>query len=595
VYFGAKSAQCHDTVSKKLINGWGGAANQIPYYILEPEGLKNLDGENLGAEAFGTDMTNLLSCSNIYANPSGISLYCILDTNSVADAPAADDFGKWYFALDNIKKMLNTPLTTMLFITLNDEFNYQQKSVEIKQKLCEIYQSQNNVHSYGSVFILGRRLRSGAYADGSGELIANIILLSNTAGDGERRKSLYKADKPALTAAYACSAKPIGDIAIITLKAITAKLAEMMNDGKNKVDEGVLVKILEIDKGQSELYERVFAKISGYVPSNDYLKLLPGKPDLSKSFAEADEESYGCLNAFLEANHFAIIDKQIANLKPDIVSRLTDRVCGQLTAAGLYDGINENIISATLDKAGIMLDAFDYADCTAVEAVKVKLKSGIANGMHGIIQENFATLSVNAKACVEGFFRIKKSADMMPPVREIGTGMHLAEFYTDKANRFLNAENTAKIFKRVFGVNNKESDILDALFSAMEECFQSDKVYRYSYIDEMYERLGMNDIHIATSQIIGELIENLDEKVRFYSATVFPNTRHFEAYFLSFRHKTNTPMPYSEINENGLYERLKKRELPPNTQRTFYNTHSNDIIESMWFYECRENDLTAEI
>ncbi|MCL2071281.1 MAG: hypothetical protein FWH07_03495 [Oscillospiraceae bacterium] len=602
-YFGSQSAIHHERISKKLTHGWGGAANQIPFYVLESDGLKTLEGENRNMEEFGEDMTNLLSCSNIYANPSGISLYCILDTDSVnscSSGNAGVDFGNWYFAVNRIKQMINTPLTTMLLIALNDEFNHQKKSVEIKQTLCGIYQSQNNTHLYDSVFVIGRRLRNGAYSgETDSDLYANIILLSNTIdgidssggseSQNDRRDNLYKSSKPALSAAYACSAKPIGDIAIITLKTITAKLSEMLNDSRlNKADESRVAKILEVDKGRSELYERVFAKIEGHFPSNDYLYQLPGKPDLSKTFAEADNASYGCLSAFLESNHFSITENQVSILKDEIVSQLTKRVCEQLTAAGLYEGVDETVITAALDKAGVMLDALSYAECTAIDAVKVKLKSGVADAMKGIIRETFAHLSAKSKICMDSFFRIKKSVDMMPAIREIGSGLHLVEFYTDKANRFLNAENSAKIFNRVFSVHNKDEDVLDALFSAMESCFLSDKIYRSSYIDEMYERLGINDIHTATSQIIGELIENLDEKVRFYSATVFPNNRTFEAYFL------NT-LARSPIDENGLYERLKRRELPANTGRTFFNTQSNDTVESMWFYECRENDLLAEL
>ncbi|MCL1902824.1 MAG: hypothetical protein FWF94_00210 [Oscillospiraceae bacterium] len=595
MYFGAESASEHDAVSKKLIHGWGGAANQIPFYILEPDALKNINGEDVDAETFGENMTELLSFSNIYMNPSGISLYCILDTDGVDTKNAADDFEKWYLSVENVKKMLNTPLTTMFIINLNDELNHQKKSVIIKQRLCEIYKRRNNSHLYDSVAILGRRLRNGAYAtDSIGDLSANIILLSNTINDdnanrNERRENLYKAGTPALTAAYSCSVKPISDIAVITLKTIIAKLFEMLCDNKaEKADEIKLSKILEIDKGQSELYERVFAQISGHLPSDEYLELLPGKPNLSKSFAEVNKASYGCLTAFLEANHFPIIERQINENKDEIRTRLVKRVCEYLTAAGLYEGVPDAVISTVLDKAATMLDALTYADCTAIDAVKVKLKSGVASAVNGIIRETLADLSIRAKYCVEGFLRIKKSVDMFPAIREIGTGMHLVKFYTDKANRFLNAENSRIIFNKVFSVHNNEDDVADALFSAMEDCFSSAEVYRHSYIDEMYERLGINDIHIATSQIIGELIESLDEKVRFYSATVFPSNRTFEAYFLN----TSARSP---IEENGLYERLKNRELPPNTGRTFYNTHSNDIIESMWFYECRENDLSAEI
>lgn len=631
IYFGGKSAVYHELISEKLLRGWGGAAEQIPYYILEMSekgsnnfGLKSIDGGNIDDRAFGADMTDLLSRSNIYAKASEISLYCVLNTDSVNNdsndnlkddlkEDGGNNFREWYSAIDKIRAMINTPMTAMLLIALNDEFNHQKKSVCIKQTLCQIYQSRNNTHLYESVFIIGRRFRNGCFqADGfgsCGDLFGNIILLSNTSDEGKdgheefqgrdiRRENLYKSAQPALTVAYSCSAKPVGDIAIITLKAITAKLSEMLRTGGfstgNSDETARIAEILEVENGQSELYERIFARISGYLPSNDYLELLPGKPDLSKNYATADKASYGCLTAFLESNHFLIIQRQIESLKDEIIEQLSARICDELTAAELYERFPENALTVALDKARVLLNAVNYSDCSAIDAVKVKLKSGVSQAVDGIVRDTFRNLCVNAKICADSFFCIKESVDMMPAIREIGTGMHLAEFYTDKANRFLNAENCAKIFRSVFAVNNKETDVLNALFSAVKDCFESDPVYRHSYMDEMHERLGINDIHIATSQIIGELIDNLDEKVRFYSATVFPCNRTFEAYFLNTA--TSRANSAAGLNsENGLYERIKKRELPPNTARTFYNTQSNDIIESMWFYECRENDLSADM
>jgi hypothetical protein len=581
MYFGKASAVCHEAVCQKLTDGWGGSANQIAFYILETDGLKDLNAEDLSQQTFGLDMTNLLRC-NVYCDTSSISLFCIFDTDCVDCENPAADFEKWYYAIENIKVMLNSPIKTMLLIAVNDELNHQKKSVLIKQRLCEIYQKQDNTHSYDCVFVIGRRLRSGAYSRGfGGDLLANIILLSNTSGVN---CGFYKS-APALTAAYESSAKPVGDIGIITLKVITAKLSQMLQSDMGnplKNDESLIAKILEIDKGQSELYERIYTKINQFLPPNEVLFQLPGKPDFNASFDTADEMSYNCLSTFLHNNHFAVINEQMALLKDEIVSQLTARICRLVSAGRLYDGFDSGVISAVLDKAQIMLDS--NAELSALDAVRLKLKSLVAAKTRCIILDTLESLCLRYKSCIDAFLRIKRSVDMMPAVRETGTGMHLVKFYTDRANRYLNLENCTNVFENVFSLDNRENDILDVLFTALESCFVGDNVYRFSYIDEMYERLGVNDIHTATNQIIGELIENLDEKIRFYSATVFANNRMFEAYFLRV-----------DAVENSLYERLKKRELPANTQRTFFNAQSNDIIESMWFYECRENDLLAEL
>lgn len=586
----------HESVSKALTSGWGGAVTQIPFYVYEHDGFRLVDGESRTDEQLCDDMTELLR-GGIYSDTKSISLYCILDTTEVESCA---EFEKWYFAIERIKTLLNTPLTTMLLLVVNDELNQQKKSVEIKRKLCEIYQNQNNSHIYEGVFVLGRRLRNGAYSDAnsgsSGNLLANIMLLSNTADDGKDHKAhLYKSNCPALTVSYSSSVKPNADIAVITLKAIVAKLSEMFNQGiKNEqANQAMLAKIIELDKGKSDFYERVFVQLSEHFPSYECLSCLPrrtqGELDFEMSFTELNHETYGCLSAFLEKNYFSVIEELFScSLKNEVVSELKKKICEQLTAVELYEGVSDDVRTAVFKKAEV---GFSTEGGNALDTIKIKWKNKISKELRGVINEVLDELTTHSKACVDGFEQIKKSIALMPAAPETGTGLHLVRFYTDKASRYLNMESSAKILTDVFAVHNTESDILDVLFSAMESCFESAPVYRFSYIEEMYERLGVNDIHTATNQIIGELIDSLDEKIRFYSATVFSNNRIFEAYFFNI----STPETLERLGENGLYERLKNRELPLNTSRTFFNTYNNDIIESMWFYECREQDLLAEL
>ena len=137
------------------------------------------------------------------------------------------------------------------------------------------------------------------------------------------------------------------------------------------------------------------------------------------------------------------------------------------------------------------------------------------------------------------------------------------------------------VFVKILKIGNKKSDILKILLNAIETFFGSDPVYKLSFSEEFTTRLGNIDSERHAQEFIGqELIQNLEDKVSFFSKNVFQG-RTFEAYLLNAEGTAN----------NLLFKYLKDKDMPPEVSRTFFNTCNNDMAESVWFFVCSEDNL----
>jgi hypothetical protein len=119
------------------------------------------------------------------------------------------------------------------------------------------------------------------------------------------------------------------------------------------------------------------------------------------------------------------------------------------------------------------------------------------------------------------------------------------------------------------------------LLIALEGIFESDSVYQLPFAQELSSRLGTGSTEQQAQEFIGEtLIRGLGDKVSFSSLNVMQE-RVCEAYFINTQDSAN----------NLLHEFLQKREAPPGAFKSFFNTCSNDMAESLWLYPLTEDNL----
>lgn len=596
LYFGKTAARYHPELLSDIRLGWGGGVEQMRFYVIKDVDtldFKDPDLQNeISNQAFQEQLTLLLSQQNIFEDMSRLALYCIIDTT---DLKSGEEFASWYLALERIKTVIGVPILSMLMVILNEGIEYTENAAKIKMKIGELYRNKDigevNSHIYDSVFIFANRLKNGAFImlDPSDDayidynLFGDTLLLTNSSDSDyqKRRARLYGRNKPALTAAYGHVQKPMYEIALITLRSITKRILELIDSQMITAD--LLAAALKISNGRSEIYEQLYSEIKTCLPAGDFISLLPGKVTAGLSYLEADRISDGCLPAFLESNHFQILKSEMTSRKEALGNNIAKLLFANLNAAGLSHGLPAQTLKAVFLRAEIGL--FDADNLNLSAAIEVKVKAKIAEYMKEIINQALENAGEEAKVCYNAFRSIIADLDMIFASGEEGIRCNLTSTYLHKVQRFYNDGNKLNsLFRNIFLLSNQRSDILDHLLNAMQSCFNSDDDYKLSYFGELSKRLGhLADTRQAQEFIGNELINNLSERISFYSRNTFQE-RILEAYFLN----TNTQ---TGENKNLLNKYLSDREIPPEVERTFFNTCNNDKAESIWFYILSEDNL----
>lgn len=594
VYFGERSCQYHRNFLEDITCGWGGNADFIKFYtIMDADHMEIkdvLNGNSITVSEVKTQITDLLSSQNVFAEMNRIALYCIIDTT---DLKSADEFEKWYFTIKFVEETIGVPTLSMLMVVLNDSLQFTELAKGIKNRIRDLYIDSNvggeNFHLYDSVFIFGNRLKNGSFIKidptesdyANYNLFGDIVLLTNTHCEDYsiRRSRLYGSDKPALTAAYGFVQKPMSEIVMISLSIILNKLKEII--ATQSVDADSLMRALQISRGRSEVYERFYTEIRELLPSNEFINWLPGKATPDRTFEEFNKITDGCLQTFLEQNYFNVIGSELLNRddfeKKEIVSLLSQ----ELNAAQLVKGVSNEVREIAYDKAEIALGNQERLQVQT--AIEMKIKKAIATGLRTKTNEAINLAINKAERCINQFQQLCSELERMLAVEE-GTRRNLTSFYGDKINRYFNDINKLNVLLRsILNIENDKPTMLLILLRTVETLFESDPVYKLSFSEELIERLGNIDNGKHAQEFIGqELIKNLDDKVSFYSMSVF-HTRIFEAYLL------NT----EGLKNNLLFKYLKDRAIPPEVERTFFNTCNNDMAESIWFYTCSIDNLSV--
>jgi hypothetical protein len=594
VYFGKRSSAYHRELLEDMLRGWGGNADYIRFYTIESadaQTLKDtLSGKDVSVVEVKTQITDLLSADRVFADMTHIALYCLVDTTDIA---TAEEFMKWYSMIGFVEDTLGVSTLSMLMVILNESLQYTKLANGIKNQIRDAYLDPDlggvNHHLYDSVFVFGNRLKNGSFikvdpAESGYEnynLFADIVLLTNTRCDdyNNRKARLYGSDKPALTAAYGFVQKPMAEIVMITLGIILKKLKEQA--GNQSVNADGLMKALKIDKGRSEVYDQFYTDIKDLLPNDEFMNWLPGRVAPEGAFDDYNRASDGCLQAFVETNHFEVVFTELLNRNDLIVKELLALLAKQLNAAQLVNGVPTALRETAYDKAELAFGALDKMPVQ--KAIEMKIKKRVAEGLRAKTDEALTRAVARAEACVARFKQLCTEQERLFAVGEEGTRKNLTAFYEERIQRYCNDFNKLNaLFAGILRIDNNKADMLQILLQTIEDFFGNDPVYQLSFSEELIERLGNVDTGRRAQEFIGqELIKNLDEKISFSSKHVYP-TRTFEAYLL------NT----EGINNNLLYTYLSDRDIPPEVSRTFFNTCNNDMAESIWFYVCGVDNLS---
>jgi len=592
VYFGRQAQNLHQKIYNGLIGGWSGNADFCEFFaMLTPEDQNFYDLKNnqeLDYDKFKINISQKLSSTNIFADMTHIALYCIIDTTEMD----SEEFENWYNSIIKIQNIMNISTISMLMININESLQHVQPAKTIKNKLYDLYKNDNlskpNSHLYDGVFIYSNRQKNGGFTQtndveniyNENNIFSDIILLSNTKSTdfNKRRNCLYDISRPALTAACNLVQKPTTEIIMITMNVLIEKFKKMINS--HNIDIDMLSSAIGINNGKFGVCEEFFNEIKPMFPNDNYIKLFPNKPSLSNTYEDFDNITDNCLKLFHENNQFKVVETQLEKNKNKIINEITLSLTKNLHFTQFTDGINENIKELIFSKLEINFQNIEKMN--VIDATNAIIKQKIFQNIKNYANEAI-NITIERSILSKNYFNtLINEFEKLYSIVEEGIRHNLTDFYATKINRFFNDEKRfGEFIKRIFDINNSQDNIFEILFNMLKTFFGTDEIYKMSFVEELTQRLGQQTNNARTQNLItSELLNNLYDKIGFFSSNIFQE-RIFEAYMLN-----------TDINGNNqLYNHINNREIPPEADRTFYNTRDNNIVKSIWFYNCSEDNL----
>lgn len=603
-YLGKSSELYMKEMNNDLNRGWGDSASQIKHYrISDPENvmesMTDFNNNKITVDVIRKEVTELMSLHDVFLDMNYICVYAILETSNISP----NDFEKWYLFLYELQKALPISMRTILMVILNQSLAYLDSSEKIRESLLKIYDNPEiggfKEHIYDSVFLFSNRLRNGGYINLNYDskdyedynLFADLILLTdtNSSSTSERIAKLYNKTVPAISASYAHLSKPTWEIVMITLKRCLSIIKEALGESKNtNIDRNIIAKVLNISNGSmpviDEFYNtNIHPKINSGLLAIDY---LPTKKECTLlNYNVADNETQGCLSAFVQINFLDASKKLINSNKTQLVNQIKNHIIKKLTLSQqrsfhYYTGNIEEEVYSLLS----LRSPLDLSRINTIDAIKLITKKKTIEYFAPLVVTALKEIKESSGLSIKLFETIYLSVNKMTAGSNDGLFQRIHEFYEDIVNLYYaDKSRIESITKRIVSNCQSQDDIFNELNTELNSIFSAYPIFGMSFVDELAERMkSKGDSFNVGNLIASELLQDIDKKLALHSYNVYPD-HYYEAYFL------NTSID----NENSPVAVLAERANAINIPISFHNTLNNERIETIWFYQCSEDNIRA--
>lgn len=603
-YFGENSFGYYEEMNNDLVRGWGDSANYIEHiFVRDPENVEgsmlNSHKEPLSVASVREKVTEMKSNGVVFENMNHINVYCVLETTSMS----AGRFEKWYSAINAIEKIICVSVLSTLIVVLNEALQYIDSVAPLRQRLLEIYKGdeygEKDCHIYDSVFLIDNQLKNGQYIIlnpnspkyAEYNFFADLVLITNTNDNDSngRISKLYGKSVPAFSAAYSNVAKPVRDIVMITLKKMMEIIRSAVDSDISEAEslETLIPQILNIKNGNIPVVDAFYQEyICREFPASDCLKYLPMKSMYTReSYEEVNQMTNGCLELFVEKNFIEKIGQIVKRNAETFLCEIKARILEQLDVSRhrAFQNSNENIdiiVNKIFEENIINIDS---RNAPVADAIKHLAKKNTLALVKPLVVQAFTEIKNETNVSKNSFGEIYREISLMNVGGEEGLRYNLNNFYENKVDMyFIDKNKTDAAIRRLFWECGTLEETLKSIFLELSEIFNSDPVFRMSFEDELLARIASLGEHIDIGQLItSELINKLDDKLALHSFNVF-SERFYEAYFLNVS---------DSYKDNSLSNFLRQRERNQSIPITYSNTANSEMIESIWFYKCSEDNV----
>ena len=599
-YLGENSAEYYTEMNNDLIRGWGEAAKHVRHYkVLQADNFFNsvysMDGTPKDAERIQEDITQIMSASNVFGDMNYIHFYFIVNTNKINST----EFRNWYLCLRQIDEIISISKRTFFMTILNQSISNISESEGIRQTLLELYESSEfsecGTHIYDSVFLFSNRLKNGQFIKLGADtqeytdynLYADIVLLTNTRSSELNNRLLRLCSKqvPALTAAYSNLSKPVDDIVMITLKRCLIEIRRQIDNHEELVqyNNTLVADLLDIKGNRLPIAEKIYNNyFCDYIENFTPLNYMPNVGSVKdKSFTAANKETKGCMSLFVQQNYNEYIEKIFKNNYENIKRELKQSIidCMDFKKQKALRNFSGAVEDEVQNEIGRLIIHADPDNSLVPNYIGMTCKNKIKEMLIPIAKEIILDLRHNSRGSLNDFARLYESIELLNSSGSDALNQNMNDFYSGIVGEYYRDQTRLDaITKELLSNCADQTEMVDALSEELQRIFTSNSVYSASFVDELIARIESLGTGVNVGVLIAKwLVNSLDNRIALYSYNTF-SERFFEAYFLNTEQK---------VVFDAMEEMSKNHHIPV----SYYNNLSNDMVESVWFYKCTEDNI----
>lgn len=604
LYFGEQSARFHQDIHRALTSAWGTKAANVVLHLAindpmrfhadvvndDKQAQANMvslhgDGsaEPTSLHGFGLGMQRMMAASGVFARGAMCQLYCVLDTASINE----EAFHAWHALIDDVRQALaGVSLQTMLITLLHDDVGADNVAVETALRDCLDDNRYDCMVVYGNHFFAGgfNNLFDDAYITQEHtdrDIIGNLILLTDTddADLHQIRSIVYSQAYLALTASMRIVEKPNKAIAITLLHEMLQRLVSYIgaNNGKLSAND------LEMSFGTPEgkrLFQTIDEAINAVMGQYaGFLQWLP-RPEsehaadlAQRSYADANQLSMGCLDAFVQQHHIPAFLDQIEALK------FHDDLQAVLGAIPAY-----KFIAMTDRDVEEVVDAY-FAQITSPSDVRMRSVVGVAiqqrMRMHAYatLRQEMSAMLQTLRGQAAATMQVCNGITAQVTGEFAGTDPSIIKYYSNVIARIWNSDTDAALSAAVLHIGNDASTMWNIFVSWIADVMdQNATIFQSDFMTELVQRTtAAGGGAMGTKEIGKSLVSGLDKRIGLHTLTPIDANGVMESYLMHDDGVFGSP-------SNQLHAFLSKHPLAPGVSRAFVNAPWQDHATTMRFH-----------
>jgi hypothetical protein len=599
-FYGKPAEDYRRSIQRGTAKGWGGAANEVRYFLLTEPNLVSLQFYSREKDSFEPisvpdllDVFDEMQKANTagffrHGSPS-ISTYCLLDS-SVFDS--SDDLATWYNFIQQLKEVADDiVMSKTLMLLLREGRRYRPLAKQVRKILLEqdrISHATPNSSVYNSVFVLstlahGRDDQMGAYplpttSDGrffqDYPLFADLILLSNTEESPWRLlfpSGAHTEERIAFfSAAYRCNKKPIEQIVLLSLY----KAMEYIKGVKDRQAANLVLQeklSVLVNAWVDDIVAQLYAK---GLPSSDFLRLLPGEPQEFETFEQRVQGSAGVLEKFFERYFQSALDQHVSMCAASLQDKYVCSLREELTFPAFAKITSEDDCAIALK---LIANTMEYRTLPPEDGIKQLLHLRTLETIAPYSEKALQEVFTQAKQCEVAFNSL--FADVVAAYSSQNTELckSIEAQYAGTVDNYL--ARSAKIptkITQLMQIAPSKDHLLFEVQTLVGEMFSSESIFQIDYVNEIQKS---EDDKVQT--FVQELKEHIESDVHFNSRRNTPPPV-LQAYFLD-----------TMEGESRLLTLLKEERAsgPP---ITFFDSPHSNMVEALWVYGYPQIHLEEE-